>query len=911
MGYEYENEDQDSGLGDISNSINNASDTFNNFNRLSSKESEAGNTSENNNDKTSGNKDDASNGDKESNSANGSDKESGSANGQGASEGNNAPRPKSDEVKMPSASASGNVNAGANASQAAGGSATAGTTSGGAAATGGAAAGGTAATAGGTAAAGGGAAASGGGAAAAGATANPVGATAIGIIILVAIIPVLSAIMIMIAGVLLTYLNPLNLVKVVEQAIKNVGYTIVDEIEQDIEEIVYIFKNGELEPTSDGSLRAAKVDIPIAYIDYNPLNPQERAMIEEYKLIAVALSRAYDAEVQKVIDKCKEKKYDVALTQAYIRQTYPEGWKTVFKDVNYAEVMALLHFYVEKHEDKWKDSEGVLDGIKNDMLHSGQTGNYTFTYTGVYLSEISELLFLESKQRYYCDTAVVVKEKDGKEYLQVEIKPFCWNEMYQVVNIEPNDEYDNVATYADFHAAMNENMKYLTLDVWGNPPAIYYTVGMDRPGVGWNNNFRGIEITELLLSKNVLSAVNEKNRELTYSLIRAAGYDDEVAAGICGYLHNISGFNTLYLESTDTVGIGQWSGSKLSELYAYAEELNMSPTDIHVQIHFLIKDMESLKKYEIQEIRASKDEKEAAINFAYYYAKEPAFLLKNNWKESDYGNVDSKKYVAWERYGKTNHGYMKDADTIIGLAVLTYAMYEDQSIYEWPMPSSLDVGANYGAFSASAGSNQGLHNGIDIKGKAGANIISASDGTVIEVGTDEELKKYVKIQYLDDIVAEYYHLGSVIVKEGDTVRKRQMIGYLAAGDGVVEPHLHFALSVYNSVDEERKYTSPWRFLNKPEGVIEDEACTECDIDENTYNPKYTDKKCSMCNGEGCILIYDDWLNSDYWMTSYAGCSQCGGSGRIEYMSGPDDYVDEYRYVPGSGYFGRCNHYPYE
>jgi lipoprotein NlpD len=85
--------------------------------------------------------------------------------------------------------------------------------------------------------------------------------------------------------------------------------------------------------------------------------------------------------------------------------------------------------------------------------------------------------------------------------------------------------------------------------------------------------------------------------------------------------------------------------------------------------------------------------------------------------------------------------------------------------------------------------------GIDIAGKVGEPVLSASDGKVVYAGNS--LRGYgnlVIVKHDNTYLTAYAHNSKLLVKEGDTVRKGQRIAEMGDTDTNV-PKLHFELRV--------------------------------------------------------------------------------------------------------------------
>ena len=83
-----------------------------------------------------------------------------------------------------------------------------------------------------------------------------------------------------------------------------------------------------------------------------------------------------------------------------------------------------------------------------------------------------------------------------------------------------------------------------------------------------------------------------------------------------------------------------------------------------------------------------------------------------------------------------------------------------------------------------------FHSGIDIAAPSGTPVLSASSGTVIDVGYDEGYGKFVKVSS-GARVYMYAHLNSMNVVKGYAVKQGEIIGRVGSTGISTGPHLHF------------------------------------------------------------------------------------------------------------------------
>lgn len=92
-----------------------------------------------------------------------------------------------------------------------------------------------------------------------------------------------------------------------------------------------------------------------------------------------------------------------------------------------------------------------------------------------------------------------------------------------------------------------------------------------------------------------------------------------------------------------------------------------------------------------------------------------------------------------------------------------------------------------------------FHKGLDFAAQTGANIKSPENGKVILVGLTSKgfvvNGNCVFIDHGHGVITGYLHLSSVAVKEGDLVKKGQIIGKVGSTGIASGPHLHWGVYV--------------------------------------------------------------------------------------------------------------------
>jgi len=158
--------------------------------------------------------------------------------------------------------------------------------------------------------------------------------------------------------------------------------------------------------------------------------------------------------------------------------------------------------------------------------------------------------------------------------------------------------------------------------------------------------------------------------------------------------------------------------------------------------------------------------------------------IKNalNW-EIEFGSID--KVINAFKTSKP------DID-IDDLTVVSEAT--NMNITEFILPLEGEITSLYGERIHPVFNTVKQHNGIDIDGNYGDEIKSSIDGTVVEIGEDNELGKYVRINkgVYDTL---YAHCSKISVKEGQKVKQGDKIAEVGDTGYSSAPHLHFEIRV--------------------------------------------------------------------------------------------------------------------
>lgn len=131
----------------------------------------------------------------------------------------------------------------------------------------------------------------------------------------------------------------------------------------------------------------------------------------------------------------------------------------------------------------------------------------------------------------------------------------------------------------------------------------------------------------------------------------------------------------------------------------------------------------------------------------------------------------------------------------------SYAVEKQRPMFQWPVGS--------GAISSPFGMRHGvMHEGIDIAAPVGTPVHAAGAGKVIYTGTIHGYGRVVILQHADHYVTIYAHNFKDLVRDGETVRRGQVICEVGRTGHTTGANLHFEVRHNNIATNPLAYLPP-------------------------------------------------------------------------------------------------------
>jgi murein DD-endopeptidase MepM/ murein hydrolase activator NlpD len=115
------------------------------------------------------------------------------------------------------------------------------------------------------------------------------------------------------------------------------------------------------------------------------------------------------------------------------------------------------------------------------------------------------------------------------------------------------------------------------------------------------------------------------------------------------------------------------------------------------------------------------------------------------------------------------------------------------------------VGSGFGFRSDPFTHTAALHTGLDFPAEIGTPIHAAAGGVVLSAGPHPQYGNLVELDHGNGLVTRYAHTSKMLVKQGDIVRRGQVIAEVGTTGRSTGPHLHFEVLVEGVQQDPAKF----------------------------------------------------------------------------------------------------------
>jgi len=228
------------------------------------------------------------------------------------------------------------------------------------------------------------------------------------------------------------------------------------------------------------------------------------------------------------------------------------------------------------------------------------------------------------------------------------------------------------------------------------------------------------------------------------------------------------------------------------------------------------------KTYQMFTINGNIQKYEAFIPVSYYnklqketvqirYLKDDQLITENisiniidgNYKQNEIIQVAKGKVTL---SSKNKERTASEYKTVFGKVYGVTTPYDLTNNSSFMLPMSSKITSAFGNARVYNGVAKSYHTGTDFRAAVGSTIKASNDGKVVLAMGRFYLGNVIYIDHGRGAYTYYSHLSKFLVKEGDLIKKGQIIAKSGKTGRITGPHLHYAVRLHNTTVDPLQYT---------------------------------------------------------------------------------------------------------
>lgn len=186
-------------------------------------------------------------------------------------------------------------------------------------------------------------------------------------------------------------------------------------------------------------------------------------------------------------------------------------------------------------------------------------------------------------------------------------------------------------------------------------------------------------------------------------------------------------------------------------------------------------------------------------------------IIDGNYKKDEVIKVSKDKVTLSK---KNKELTKKEYDKVYKKVYSVISPYDKTKNELFEMPMDSKITSSFGNARIYNGVTKSYHSGTDFRAKVGSEIKASNNGKIVLTMNRFYLGKVVYIDHGRGAYSYYSHLNEIQVKEGDEVKKGQIIAKSGRTGRITGPHLHYAFRLYNVTVDPLQYMNLYNKILK-------------------------------------------------------------------------------------------------
>jgi murein DD-endopeptidase MepM/ murein hydrolase activator NlpD len=110
-----------------------------------------------------------------------------------------------------------------------------------------------------------------------------------------------------------------------------------------------------------------------------------------------------------------------------------------------------------------------------------------------------------------------------------------------------------------------------------------------------------------------------------------------------------------------------------------------------------------------------------------------------------------------------------------------------------PIQNVSSISSEYGPRIDPFNRRDSFHSGLDFQSSIGTPIMVTANGRVLKANWDSNYGRLLIIDHGDGYLSRYAHTQDIYVREGDSVRRTQVVARVGTSGRSTGPHLHYEI----------------------------------------------------------------------------------------------------------------------